>query len=951
MPEFTPTAQIDYMWSENVDGEKFTRQVGRIFDEAAFWRQNLFNIPSGSSGKAYINAQACLWEAITPGGALEHIALKALGIMDHLILQKPHAKSRSKDHAACIKRRLAMWKEGRLYELTEEVRAIQERLKERKHKLSDDELARRFAGFIFTGKINAAMRLLDEEAAKGGIQKLTPTVIKILENLHPEAKPAETSALIQGTPPTVHAIIFDELDGERILDAARRTRGAAGMSGGDADLWKRKCDSFGDASTNLCNAMARVAQRMATEYMDPNVLEALLCNRLVPLDKNPGTRPVGIGEVPRRIIGKAVLSVIKPDIMKAAGATQMCAGQKGGIEAIIHSMIELFADDETDAILLVDATNAFNTINRAVALHNIRHICPPLSTFLINVYRKPARLFVAGGLELESREGTTQGCPAAMAMYALAVTPLIDQLRPEKQEAKRKLIQAWYADDSQAADNLCAIKKWWDALIAAGPGYGYYPNPKKCHLIVKPHMLAEAKKIFEGTGVNVVRGGKRDLGAAIGSAEFVKSFLQQKVDAWVGQVEVLSRIAQCKPHAAHAGFIHGLKSKWIFSQRTMQCLQSHIAPLERVIRFKFLPALTGEKFMSDDERELYALPARWGGLAIANPVQDSLKVFNDSMLYTEQLQALILSSSKELVIDEEKQADIIKNIRAGREKSHSDIFDKLYAKASPMNQKLMLLAKEKGASCLFTVLPLEKFDLAFKSKRDFRDLVRLRYGKPIHGLPDHCSCGAQYSLDHSQQCKTGGFIHMRHDSARDIFAASCAQVFKDVEVEPLLEPLSGEVMKLKSANTSDNARADVRVNGFWGKRRNAFFDVRIFYPMANSLKSQTLDTLYKKFAKSKKREYAQRLNEVNDADFTPLIMSSTGGMGAELQIALKHLARKIADKQGNVYSKVAGFLQCRFVFALMRSALVCLRGSRSPWKRIEENPMASVDLACIELGL
>lgn len=90
---------------------------------------------------------------------------------------------------------------------------------------------------------------------------------------------------------------------------------------------------------------------------------------------------------------------------------------------------------------------------------------------------------------------------------------------------------------------------------------------------------------------------------------------------------------------------------------------------------------------------------------------------------------------------------------------------------------------------------------------------------------------------------------------------------------------------------------------------------------------------------------------MNDADFTPLIMSSTGGMGAELQIALKHLARKIADKQGNVYSKVAGFLQCRFVFALMRSALVCLRGSRSPWKRIEENPMASVDLACIELGL
>ena len=58
---------------------------------------------------------------------------------------------------------------------------------------------------------------------------------------------------------------------------------------------------------------------------------------------------MGIGEVPRRIIGKSIMHVIKKDVMLAAGATQLCAGQEAGIEAIIHGMIELFEADASDA--------------------------------------------------------------------------------------------------------------------------------------------------------------------------------------------------------------------------------------------------------------------------------------------------------------------------------------------------------------------------------------------------------------------------------------------------------------------------------------------------------------------------------------------------------------------------------------------------------------------------
>ena len=78
-----------------------------------------------------------------------------------------------------------------------------------------------------------------------------------------------------------------------------------------------------------------------------------------PVRQKPGVRPIGVGEVLRRIIGKAVLSVIGKDIQKAAGSIQLCAGQPSGIEAAIHAMSDLFHQEDTEAVLLVDADNAF----------------------------------------------------------------------------------------------------------------------------------------------------------------------------------------------------------------------------------------------------------------------------------------------------------------------------------------------------------------------------------------------------------------------------------------------------------------------------------------------------------------------------------------------------------------------------------------------------------------
>ena len=97
------------------------------------------------------------------------------------------------------------------------------------------------------------------------------------------------------------------------------------------------------------------------------------------------------------------------------------------LKLLFHAMRAIFEDNNTHAAL-VDTTNVFNLVNRQAALHNISIIilCPSFSTILKNTYGAPIRLLITGEGKLASTEGTTQGDPLAMAMYALAVTLATD---------------------------------------------------------------------------------------------------------------------------------------------------------------------------------------------------------------------------------------------------------------------------------------------------------------------------------------------------------------------------------------------------------------------------------------------------------------------------------------------------------------------------------------------
>lgn len=385
-----------------------------------------------------------------------------------------------------------------------------------------------------------------------GTGNVERSVREILADKHPVSAPASSEILLSEAQQITHPIIFDSLNADLILKAAFKTKGAAGLSGLDAFAWRRLCSSFKSASMDLCYALAAVGRRMCTPLVNPEGLSAFVACRLIPLDKSPGVRPIGIGEVPRRIISKAVLWILSTDIEDAAGPLQLCAGQVGGCEAAIHAMRLIFSNQDVEGALLIDAENAFNSINRIAALHNISVLCPSFSNVLINSYRDPVRMIISGGGEITSCEGTTQGDPLAMAMYALAITPLIRKLNHCHPETK----QVWYADDATGAGSCLNLRKWWDCITTLGPKYGYFPNSSKSHLVVKPEFIESARTIFEGTQVCITMDGKRHLGAAIGSKQFSEEYVVDKVRLWIEEIRLLADIASSQPYAAYSALIH-----------------------------------------------------------------------------------------------------------------------------------------------------------------------------------------------------------------------------------------------------------------------------------------------------------------------------------------------------------------------------------------------------------
>ena len=241
---------------------------------------------------------------------------------------------------------------------------------------------------------------------------------------------------------------------------------------------------------------------------------------------------------------------------------------------------------------------------------------------------------------------------------------------------------------------------------------------------------------------------------------------------------------------------------------------------------------------------------------------------------------------------------------------------------------------EKGDSRWLTVLTLEEHHFALH-KQAFRDALALRYGwLPTH-IPAHCSSGQPFSVLLS--CPKDGYPSIRHNELRDFTASLLSETCYGGAIEPSLQPITSEMFRHATTNTSSFERA--------------FFDVKVFNPLAPSNRHPIINAAYRHHENNKKRHYEQRVREVEHSSFTPLVFSTTGGLGPAAAAFYKCLASMLADKWKQPYSSTIGWLRCRVSFSLLRSSIQCIRGARSSAHRFDSLLAAAMDLTITDSKL
>ena len=130
---------------------------------------------------------------------------------------------------------------------------------------------------------------------------------------------------------------------------------------------------------------------------------------------------------------------------------------------------------------------------------------------------------------------------------------------------------------------------------------------------------------------------------------------------------------------------------------------------------------------------------------------------------------------------------------------------------------------------------------------------------------------------------------------------------------------------------------DIAGRSVWNALERTFIDIRVFHAPAPSNASKHIPAMYISHEQEKKRSYNARVLEVEKGTFTPVVFSTTGGMGNEAGKLLKKLAQRIEMTKGQRYSDAVSFMRRRLRFELLKTTCIAIRGDRGFRSRNEAN--------------
>ena len=233
----------------------------------------------------------------------------------------------------------------------------------------------------------------------------------------------------------------------------------------------------------------------------------------------------------------------------------------------------------------------------------------------------------------------------------------------------------------------------------------------------------------------------------------------------------------------------------------------------------FTPAVVGREIL-EKEHDLLELPARFGGLAFADPVKTASQAFAVSQEATRLLKDAVFTGADIDMADHMAHCQRTVTAEAKEREMFTRRSSQLIASLSPLAHRTLSRIVKGNASGWLTVLPLrqEGYDL---TSTQFRDQLAIRYGHEPSHLPSHFDgCGASFTLQHALDCPKGGLIKRGHNDNRDHDAKLADLAWGGVTVEPVLGPAD-------DCNSRPALQADWSARGVWEGNRVALFDNRI----------------------------------------------------------------------------------------------------------------------------
>ena len=228
------------------------------------------------------------------------------------------------------------------------------------------------------------------------------------------------------------------------------------------------------------------------------------------------------------------------------------------------------------------------------------------------------------------------------------------------------------------------------------------------------------------------------------------TYVMKKAEHWAAMIGVLATLAKAHPQSAYSLFVHAMRHKFSFTERSTADIGACLQVVEDSIKDSFIPSIFGTNIMPTDlEREMYSLPINLGGLSIDNPVTGAAFKHAESRALCKTLSDLIKNSVKSYAVDPTAQNALKSDIKKARKIRLAAQAAMVKEKLDSSTQRCMEIAQERGASVVFTLVPVAKFGYGLHNKREFTDAICVRYNRALPNFPILCAYGQPNSINHA----------------------------------------------------------------------------------------------------------------------------------------------------------------------------------------------------------